>query len=154
MSGTGTTGRARLLGVKGVIGRRLATTLAIAVSMLALIAAVLAPPAAATSGDLAGTWASVDLDGSNQTLQIKGAGDPVYSMLLRDDFTSGVCGGPPAQLVGHAAVDGNVLFMSGTLVCLPGGNPLGSERLFVSFEYDAATDTLTDFAGVVWERVN
>jgi hypothetical protein len=112
MNGTGTTAEARLLRVKGVIGRRLATTLALAVSMLALIAAVLAPPAAATPGALAGTWASVDTDGSNQTLHIKGSGDPVYSMVLRDDFTSGVCGGPPAQLVGHAVADGNVLFMS------------------------------------------
>jgi hypothetical protein len=39
-------------------------------------------------------------------------------------------------------------------VCLPGGNPLRAERLHVSFEYDVATDTLTDFAGVVWERVS
>lgn len=151
MKGTGTMAKARLLGVMRVVGRFLAT-LAIAVSMLTVGAVVLAPLASATAGDLAGTWASVDVDGSNQTLQIKGAGNLVYSMFLRDDFTSGSCGGPAAKLVGHAVTDGNGLFMLGTLVCHHGGNPFPGERIFFSFEYDAATDTLTDFTGVVWER--
>lgn len=99
-----------------------ARTLAVAVSLFAG-AVGLVPPASAAAGPLAGTWASVDVDGSNQTLKVKGAGNPVYAIVLRDDFTSGVCGGPPAKLVGHGAADGAELFMRGTLVCLHGGNP-------------------------------
>ena len=148
----GTAAMAGPLGVKGVMRRRLTTTLAIAVSMLAFGAAVLAPQASATAGDLAGTWTSMDTDGSNQTLEIKGAGNPVYSVFLRDDFTSGSCGGPPAKLVGQAVADGKELFMLGTLVCLHGGNPFPGERIFFGFEHDAGTDTLTDTTGVVWER--
>jgi len=154
MNGTGTRATARLLGAERVVRRRLATTLAIAVSTLALSAAVLAPPASATAGALAGTWVSVDVDGSNQTLEIKGAGNPVYSMSFVDDFTTGVCGGPPAKLVGHGVADGDGVFLLGTLVCLHGGNPIPGERVSFSLEYDAATDTLTDFAGVVWERAS
>ena len=152
MNGTGTKAEAGPLGVTRVVWRRLATTLAIVVSLLAISAAALAPPATAAAGDLAGTWASEDLDGSNQTLEIKGAGNPVYSVFLRDDFTSGGCGGPPAKLVGSAVADGDGLFAVGTLVCLHGGNAVPGERIFFSFEYDAGTDTLTDFTGVVWER--
>jgi len=154
MKGTGIRAKARLLGVKRVMGRRLATTLAIAVSMLAFSAALFAPPASATAGELAGTWTSVDVDGSNQTMKIKGAGNPVYAMFLRDDFTSGACGGPPAKVVGHAVAKGNRLFMRGTLVCLRGGNPFPGVRVFLNFEYRVAPDTLTDSAGVVWRRTN
>lgn len=153
MSGTGTKATARLLCVKRVIGRRLAKTLAIAVSMLAFGGAVLAPPASATAGSLAGTWASVDTDGSDQTLQIQGAGNPVYAMFLRDEPAS-VCGGLPAKLVGNGVADGNGLFMLGTLVCLPGGNPIPGQRIFFSFAYNAGTGTLTDFTGVVWHRAS
>jgi len=154
MNVTETKAEARLLGVTRFVRRRLATALAIAVSMLAISVAGLAPPASASPGDLAGTWASLDTDGSNQTLKINGAGNPVYSIFLRDDFTSGVCGGPPAAFVGHAVADGDELFALGTLLCFPGGNPIPGERVFLGFEYDAATDTLTDFAGVVWQRTS
>jgi hypothetical protein len=152
MNDTGTEGRARLLGVKRAMGRRLTMTAAIAVSVLVLGVTALAPPATATTGSLTGTWTSVDVDGSNQTMRIKGAGNPVYSIFLRDDFTSGACGGPPAKLVGHGTSDGHELFVRGTLVCLHGGNPIPGVRVWFSLEYDVAADTLTDGAGVVWER--
>ena len=152
MSGTGTKDRARHLGVKRVIGRCLAATLAFVMTVLAFGAAALSTPAAAAPGNLAGTWTSVDLDGSNQTMRIRGAGKPVYAVTLRDDFTSGICGGPPAKLVGHGAVDGDELLVRGPLVCLHAGNPVPGERILLSFEYDAGTDTLTDASGVVWER--
>ena len=128
--------------------------LAVAVSTLALGAAVAASPASAAPGDLAGTWTSVDHDGSNQTLAIRGAGNPVYALFLTDELASQACGGRPAKLVGSAVADGNELFTVGTLVCRPGGNPFPGTRIFFGFEYDAATDTLTDSTGVVWERVN
>jgi hypothetical protein len=130
------------------------TILSIAVSVvLAFGTALLSPAASAAGGDLAGTWTSVDLDGSNQTLQITGSGRHVYAMFLVDDFTTGGCGGPPAQFVGFGVVDGSELLMSGTLICLPGGNPIAG-RISISFQYDAATDTLTDFSGVVWHRAS
>lgn len=119
-----------------------------------LIAGILALPASAAPGALAGTWTSEDLDGSNQSLELRGAGNPGYAAFLRDDFTSGVCGGPPAKLVGPAVADGDVLVVRGTLVCLPGGNPIPGVRVFLTFQYDAGTDTLTDDAGVVWERAS
>lgn len=152
MNGTGTKDKAGSLSVKRALGRA-ATRLAIVMSMFAFSIGGLSPPASATPGDLAGTWTSVDLDGSNQTMKIRGAGKPVYAVFLRDDFTSGGCGGPPAKLVGHGVADGNELFVRGTVVCLHRGNPIPGERVFIGFEYDAGTDTLTDSAGVVWERV-
>jgi hypothetical protein len=146
------TRKTRLPGVTQAMGRRLATTVAIAASVLTFSVTALAPPASATSGALAGTWTSVDLDGSNQTLRVTEAGHPVYSTFYRDDFTSAVCGGPPAKLVGHGVSDGNGLTVVGTLVCLHRGNPIPGERVSLRFEYDAAADTLTDDSGVVWER--
>lgn len=129
---------AAVLGALGVIGAG---------------AGVLAPPASAQGGDLAGWWTSTDVDGSHQTLRIRGAGTPVYAMTLRDDFTTGVCGGPPAKLVGHGVVVEDGVWMTGPLVCLPGGNPLPRQKIELFFAYDGSSDTLTDPSGVVWERV-
>jgi hypothetical protein len=152
MNRRGPKDKARPLGLKRMRGRRLATTIGIVTSMSAFSVSALSPPASATAGNLAGTWSSVDLDGSSQTLAIRGAGNPVYSVFLRDDFTSGVCNGPPAKLVGHGVADGDEFFVRGTLVCLHGGNPIPRERVFISFEYDADADALIDGTGVVWER--
>ena len=142
-------------GVKEVHARRRRrSTLAVGLSVLALGAAALAPPASGAPGPLAGTWTSVDVDGSNQTLRVKGAGNPVYAMTLRDDFTTGACGGPPAKVVGRARVDGDTLVMRGTLVCLHRGNPIPGQRVTISFDYHAGSDTLTDDARVVWVRAS
>ena len=116
--------------------------------------AALPAPASAAPGELSGTWTSVDLDGSNQTLKVSGSGNPTYAVVLRDDETSGVCGGAPAQLVGPGSVDGDELVVLGRLVCVPGGNPLSGGPILFTFEHDAATDTLTDFTGVVWHRAD
>jgi hypothetical protein len=125
---------------------------AFAIGVLAAGTLGLVPPASAAPGHLAGSWSSVDVDGSHQTLRIRGAGRPVYAMTLRDDVTSGACGGPPAKVVGHAVVRGHELMMRGTLVCQRGGNPLPGQRITFSLHYDAGRDTLTDDAGVVWGR--
>ena len=145
MNYAGTQGRAGRTGLER--SRR-----AVAAGMLALGVTVLAPPASAHPGGLAGTWTSTDVDGSNQAMTIKGAGRPVYSVFLRDDFTSGACGGPPAKLVGHGVSDDNGLFVRGTLVCLHRGNPIPGVRVSFHLDYDAAAGTLTDESGVVWER--
>jgi hypothetical protein len=120
---------------------------------LGFASAVLAPTASAASGELAGTWTSVDSDGSNQTLDIMGSGNQVYSMIYFDESATSACDGDPARVSGPGFVDGNDLVMVGTVVCLPGGNQFRS-RFDISYDYDAGTDTLTDAFGIVWHRAN
>ena len=128
-------------------------TLSMAASViLAAASAVIAPAAAsATSGSLAGTWTSIDADGSNQTLEISGSGLNVYAMTYVDESATSACGGNPAQLSGPGFVDGSDLVMVATLVCRPGGNDLRT-RISIRFDYDAGTDTLTDAFEIVWQR--
>ena len=114
-------------------------------------AATLAPPASAAPGDLAGTWTSIDLDGSSQQLTVNGSGSHRYSMFLYDDEATSACDGNPARLTGTGELDGDTLTMTGSLTCLPGGNALRF-RIDYVFVYSAGSDTLTDDAGVVWYR--
>ena len=134
--------------MRGVRACALALTLGLAV----LGVAVAAPPATAGGGQLAGTWTSVDVDGSHQTMRVRGAGTPGYAVTLRDDLTTGACGGPPAEVVGHGRSHEGGLLVAGTLVCLHAGNPIPGVRVVVDFQYDATEDTLTDGSGVVWQR--
>jgi hypothetical protein len=112
---------------------------------------VLAPPASAASGPLAGTWVSVDSDGSNQTLTIRGSGRRVYAMTYFDESATQACDGNPARISGPGFVDGDHIVHVGPVVCLPGGNVLES-RFAVSYDYHAGTETLTDDFGIVWHR--
>ena len=122
-------------------------------AILGFAGVALAPTASAASGALAGTWTSVDSDGSNQTLDIMGAGNHVYSMIYFDESATNACGGHPARISGPGFVDGDDLVHVGAVVCLPGGNPF-RERLAIGYAYDAGTDTLTDDFGIVWHRVS
>lgn len=110
-----------------------------------------ATSAAAAGGPLAGTWTSVDTDGSNQTLDIAGSGARVYSMVYVDDAATDACGGDPARITGPGHVEGDGVVMVGTLTCSPGGNPL-RHRIALGFAYDGSDDTLTDDFGIVWHR--
>ena len=131
--------------------KRAALSIVVSV-VLASAAAFLAPAAAtAASGTLAGTWTSVDTDGSKQTLDITGSGRHAYSMVYVDDSATGACGGSPARLSGPGFVDGSDVLMVASLVCLPGGNVVRS-RLAVTFAYDSGSDTLADDFGIVWHR--
>lgn len=112
-----------------------------------------APSVSAASGPLAGTWVSVDSDGSNQTLDIRGSGRRAYAMTYFDESATSACEGNPARLSGPGFVDGDHIRHSGPVVCLPGGNVFES-RFSVSYHYDAGTDTLTDDFGIVWHRAN
>jgi hypothetical protein len=128
------------------------TSLSIALCLiLAYASVVLAPSASATSGALAGTWTSVDTDGSSQTLDITGSGNPIYSMVYVDDSATSACDGNPARVSGPGFVDGNELLQLGPIVCLPGGNVVRT-RIAISYVYDPGTDTLTDAFGIVWHR--
>lgn len=128
--------------------------IAIALSAVVTVAsAVLAPTASAASGPLSGTWTSVDTDGSNQTLDIRGSGVHVYSMSYIDDAATSACSGDPAQIIGPGHPDGDSLTMVGSLTCLPGGNFIRS-RIVIGFVYDGSADTLTDDFGIVWHRAS
>jgi len=116
-----------------------------------VVLAMLPATAWASPGALAGTWTSVDGDGSLQTLEITGSGETAYSMVYVDESATGACNGAPARVSGPGFVDGDVVVMFGTLVCLPGGNVFRS-RITLEYEYDPATGTLSDSFGVVWHR--
>ena len=129
--------------------RRILLTLASAL-MLVVISVATAGEAAAQQGVLSDTWTSVDTDGSNQVLRIRGSGEGAYAMSLFDDSATEACDGAPAMFVGSGEPDGTDLVMSGTLTCLPGGNGLRF-RLTFGFIYDPTADTLTGL-GVTWHR--
>jgi hypothetical protein len=116
-----------------------------------VVLAFLPATAWASTGGLAGSWTSVDNDGSLQTLDITGSGEKAYSMVYYDESATGVCDGAPARVSGPGFVVDDGVVMFGTLVCQPGGNVLRS-RLTLAYEYDAGTDTLTDSFGIVWSR--
>ena len=125
--------------------------LSLGVLVLGLVLVPGAPPAAAARGELAGTWTSIDTDGSNQTLTITGSGTHAYAMSLFDESATALCDGGPALANGSARLDGEDLFLRAAATCVPGGNRLRGV-IEIVFTYDAATDTLTDNFGVVWSR--
>ena len=120
------------------------------VMVLGLVVGLGAPPAVAAQGELAGTWTSIDTDGSNQTLTITGSGNRVYAMSLLDESAS-LCDGAPATAQGPGLAEEDQLFLRASAVCLPGGNVLRGV-IEIGFSYDAGSDTLTDDFGVVWSR--
>jgi hypothetical protein len=99
-----------------------------------------------------GSWTSIDIDGSHQTLDIQGSGQSGHhAMVLFDDSATTACQGSPARVQGSGLVDGDSLLMTGTLTCMPGGNPVRG-RTSVRFVYNPGTDTLSDDSGVTWYR--
>jgi hypothetical protein len=99
-----------------------------------------------------GSWRSIDIDGSHQTLDIQGSGQSGHhAMVLLDDSATAACQGSPARFQGSGLVDGDSLLMTGTLTCMPGGNPLRG-RTSLGFVYKPGTDTLSDDSGVTWYR--
>lgn len=111
--------RGRFLGSVPCVGALIASGM--------LLAAAAPAAAAQASGGLAGAWASIDSDGSHQTLDITGTGTRVYSMVYVDDVATGACAGDPARLSGPGHVDDDGVTMVAAFVCLPGGGtPSGS----------------------------
>lgn len=117
--------------------------------LVGLVVGLGAPPAVAAQGSLAGTWTSIDTDGSNQTLTMTGSGRRVYAMSLSDDAAT-LCGGAPALATGSGILEEDNLLMRAAAVCLPGGNLL---RGVIAIGFiQAGPDTLIDDSGVVWSR--
>jgi len=133
-----------------MVSRRSITGLAVALVMAA--SPTWGPGAqAAQGGGYAGDWVSVDTDGSNQTLQVRGSGQGAYGVVYRDDDAT-TCDHDPASLTGSGDVVDGEMVVTGSLVCVPGGSQF--HRLIeVGFVYDSETDTLVDDFGVIWTRV-
>lgn len=121
----------------------------VAAALLTLVVAAGPPQASAAQSVVAGTWTSVDTDGSNQTLWVNGSDQGALSVHLYDDYAS-VCG-VPAQFAGTGRLVDGYLDVRGTITCLPGGNFVRGQ-LGISLWYDAEADVLVDFSGVVWTR--
>jgi len=128
--------------------RLLSSGLAALVLTVAIPAAALAAPAATP---FAGTWVSIDTDGSSQLLIVSGGSRP--SVVYQDFYASGcdTFAGPATHWVsaGRGTVDGVLLIAdfvkSGCGTFLQGGYE-------DSFQYDSGTDTVTDSSGIVWSR--
>lgn len=123
---------------------RLALPALVLVAVLGLSAA-----GSAQSDPFTGTWTSVDTrDNSNQRMTITRSGS-AYSIDLFDDLAS-VCGSGSGTGKGTATRSGNVLSGLITLTCAN-----GTVLADVPFKltYRAASDTLIDGLGVVWNRV-
>jgi hypothetical protein len=125
--------------------------LSLGVLVVGIVLGLGTAPAEAAQGELAGTWTSVDTDGSNQTLTITGSGRRAYAVAYFDEAANSLCDGAPAMVNGSGRVDGDTLVTRGAATCLPGGNRLRGV-ITIEYTYDADADTLTDGFGVVWTR--
>ena len=124
----------------------LAVTAHLVTAMLLAVA-----PVAAAGSAFAGTWTSIDNDGSFQMLTVSGGNAP--SVTYQDFFASSCQrdGSPSTHWVsaGQGTVDGDTLFVD--------FHKSGCGRLTIgayadAYTYDAGSDTLTDTFGIVWER--
>lgn len=133
---------------------RITTSIATLMVMLSITVAPVA--SAAQAGGFTGTWASVDIDGSNQVLLIsQSAGG--YSLTWFDDGAS-ICGKDangkpiyPAIGRGKGYADGYSLHINVRFWCLS-QPPTFWGTVGVDFTYDPATETLWD-GWVLWHRI-
>lgn len=111
----------------------------------------LAPAVSAADAGFAGTWVSIDTDGSTQSLAIGRGSMPAVTY---QDFYASSCandGAPSTHFVatGRGTIDGASLWVEfrngGCGQHKIGPFPLG-------FSYDGASDTLTDDFGITWYR--
>lgn len=111
----------------------------------------LAPAVAAADPGFAGTWVSIDTDGSTQGLAIGRGSTPAVTY---EDFYASSCANDGAQAThfvatGRGTIDGSSLwveFRNGGC----GWHKIGPFSL--GFSYDAGSDTLTDDFGITWYR--
>jgi hypothetical protein len=123
-----------------------AATWLVVASLLAL-----APAVSAADPGFAGTWVSVDTDGSTQALAIGRGATPAVTY---QDFYAGSCAGdgaPSTHFVatGRGTVDRDFLgveFRNGSC----GSHMIGPFGL--GFSYNGGDDTLIDDFGITWYR--
>ncbi|HEV8282533.1 MAG TPA: hypothetical protein VGQ02_11775 [Candidatus Limnocylindrales bacterium] len=121
------------------------------VGQLAMALFITASSVSGAGSVFAGTWVSIDFDGSTQALVVSGGTSPRVTF---EDFYASSCdlnGSPATHWVsaGQGTVDGNTMSVdfhkSGCGVFSIGAY---SDVWF----YDPATDTLTDSVGITWSR--
>ena len=108
---------------------------------------------------LVGTWASVDADGSSQTMEIRAVDGGRYAIVVNDEAAT-VCSGVPATMTGTGQLDGAGLVIAApVLECDDGSTPVPVDGSSLedavrdyTVVYDAETATLTDSFGVEWHR--
>jgi hypothetical protein len=123
---------------------------AIALGTTALIGLGASPSAyAATTSPFDGVWVSIDGDGSNQTLTVRGSAPSRRAVTYYDDVATRACDGGAATIVGQGYLDGDAMFFNGSLRCEGGGRPL--QGVGVAFSYNG-DGTLTDEFGITWTR--
>ena len=99
---------------------------------------------------VAGTWESVDRDGSHQTIKMNRAAERgTYDLTLKDDDAREACGGGAVTGNGPVTVAGGELSGEIVLHCVSGA----TLEVPVQWTYREADDKLVDIAGVVWSRV-
>ena len=111
----------------------------------------LAPAVSAADPGFAGTWVSIDTDGSTQTLAIGRGSTPAVT---DQDFYASSCadaGAPSTHFLatGRGTIDGSWLgveFRNG------GCGRYSIGQFGLSFGYDGGSDTLTDDFGITWYR--
>ena len=110
-----------------------------------------APAVSAADPGFAGTWVSIDTDGSAQTLTIGRGSAPAVTY---QDFYASSCandGAPSTHFVatGRGTIEGDwmgVAFRNGKC----GRHMIGPFGLGLT--YDESNDTLTDDFGITWNR--
>ena len=135
-----------------------------------------------------GTWTSKDVDGSAQTVTIRALGEDDAEITVHDELAGisffredrngewvpvvkDVCSGSPATITGTGQIYGGstkLAIPSPVITCDDGSEPKAVDDLppleeqlrYLTFEYEAETDILTDSAGAgmglasVWNRVD
>lgn len=129
------------------------STIIAAVSTLLLGLGAWSATAAPPSDPFVGTWESVDLDGSNQTMTFRGRG-PVKGFTYFDDDATAACEtGGEFTARGTGEVDGDTIATSFKNVrCEDGTRRDDLRGVGDVLVYDAETDSLTDGFGIVWSR--
>lgn len=133
---------------------KLGTSAALALAALLVVSNI----AAAARSPFVGAWESTDIDGSYQRLVI-GGGPGDEHTLVYYDYGATVCGVDPttgeilypALVRGGGEATGDLLSGEWDVWCL-GRPPTFYGTFGFHLSYDAATDTLTDAAGVIWTR--
>lgn len=117
--------------------------------VLGVAMAVPAVANAATPADVNGTWTSVDIDGSNQIMDVRVNPANRARIVLHDDDGL-ICGGGSALIArGNGSLSGDVITVDYKIKC---DNGLKATVTGITYAYGAATGTLTDNFGVVWSR--
>ena len=134
--------------------------LVLVVAMVAGVANIVRRPDTAftdTPPDaFAGTWVSIDTDGSAQTMHVRPLADGRYDVVINDDMAT-VCQGARSIIVGAARPgDGAIVMPAPTLTCDDDSDPVvatvNDDLRNYTLTYDGEAETLSDSLSVLWYR--